>query len=89
MDKKVMIIGAVAVVAIVAVAAVAIVLMNNQGSEDNRNAKEMANDFLKKYDGSFGEFKLSDDSTDDLTIMMYMYISSVQSLSHVRLFVTP
>ena len=61
-----MIIGAVAVVAVVAIAAVAIVLMNNQGSEDNRNAKEMANDFLKKYDGSFGEFKLSDDSTDDV-----------------------
>ena len=65
MGKSAIIIAAVAVVAVVAIAGVAVVLMNNN-SEDNRNAKEMADDFVKKYDKSFGEFTVSDDSTAEV-----------------------
>ena len=65
MDKKVMIIAAVAVVAVVAIAAVAVVMMNNNNSEKDYNAKELAEKFVKDYEGKeFGEFKVSDDASE-------------------------
>ena len=64
MAKSTIIIAAVAVVAVVAIAGVAVVLMNNNNSEDNRNALEVANDFVKKNDKSFGEFTVSEDSNE-------------------------
>ena len=69
MDKKVMIIGAVAVVAIVAVAAIAIVLSNNNSSKDY-NAKELAEKFVENYDGQFGEFKIQDGADEKVAKMV-------------------
>ena len=65
MDKKILIVAAVAVVAIVAVAAV-IVVMNNKGGEKDYMANELAEKFIKDYEGKeFGDFKLSDGATKE------------------------
>ena len=70
MDKKVMIIAAVAVVAVVAIAAVAVVMMNNNNSEKDYNAKELAEKFVEKYDGQFGEFKIQDGANESVAKMI-------------------
>ncbi len=63
MEKKTMIIVGVAVVAIVVIIAAAFVLTQN-GETKDKTAQEVANDFLKSYDGSFGEFTIEDGATD-------------------------
>ena len=65
-----MIVGVVAVVAVVAIAAVAIVLANNNNSSKDYNAKELAEKFVEKYDGQFGEFKIQDGADENVAKMV-------------------
>ena len=64
-SKTVMIIG-VAVVAIVVIAAAAFVM--TQGDKDY-TAKELAEKFVKNYDGDFGEFTVELGASDDVASM--------------------
>ena len=64
-SKTVMIIG-VAVVAIVVIAAAAFVM--TQGDKDY-TAKELAEKFVKNYDGDFGEFTVELGASDDVAIL--------------------
>jgi len=62
MEKKTMTIIVVAVVAIVIVAAAAFFLMQPK----NYNAQELADKFVKEYDGEFGEFEIATGGSKDL-----------------------
>lgn len=62
MEKKTMTIIIIAVVAIIVVAAAAFVLMQPK----NYNAQELAEKFVKDYDGEFGEFEIAIGGSKDL-----------------------
>lgn len=69
MDKKTTTIVAVVVVAVVVIAAVAFVMMNNGGKD--YNAQELAEKFVKDYDGDFGEFEIATGGTESLATLTY------------------
>ena len=72
MEKKTTIIIVVAVIAIVAVAAAAFVLTQGQ---PEKTARQMADNFVKNSDGSFGEYNIIESNEAD-----YILLKSVQDL---------
>jgi len=71
MDNKTMTIVGVVIVAVIAIAGVAFFMMNNNSSEKDYNASEIANNFINNYDGKFGKFTIADGSTDNQAIIGY------------------
>jgi hypothetical protein len=65
MDKKTMTIVGVVVVVIIVIAAAAIVLSQNNNNQKEYNAQELANNFIKNYDGTFGEFKVANTDSNN------------------------
>lgn len=66
MEKKTMTIVCVAVVAVVAIAAVAFFMMNN--NEKDYNAQELADKFVKDYDGTFGNFVVDNGDANEANL---------------------
>lgn len=65
-----MIIVCVAVAAVVIVAAVAFVMSNSNNNKE-LNATELAENFVKEYDGDFGKFTIVDGATESQAILTY------------------
>lgn len=82
MDNKTMTIVGVVIVAVIAIAGVAFFMMNNNSSEKDYNAQEVANNFIKNYDGTFGTFTIanSDNNNAELkaTVKCYLKDGTVQ-----------
>ena len=57
------IVGVVIVVIIVAAAATFVLTQNNNNQKEY-NAQELANNFMKNYDGTFGDFKVANTDSD-------------------------
>ena len=63
MDKKTMTIVGVVIVVIIVAAAAAFVLTQNNNQKEY-NAQELATNFMKNYDGTFGDFKVANTDSD-------------------------
>lgn len=79
---------AVVVVLIIAIAAVSLYLVNGSEESKDKNAKNMADNLIKNYDGPFGEFTLESGATADNAVAMKENDSSYLKYSKINYTVT-